>query len=527
MEQRKIAIVIGAGPAGLTAAYELLQRTGIKPIVIESEYAVGGISKTVDYKGNRFDIGGHRFFSKSDKVVAWWLDKLPLQGFPSSDDKALNREVPLSTLPGAPDPETTDKVMLTRNRVSRIYAFGKLFDYPISAHLHSLLGLGPVLLVRIFFSYVAARLRPIRPEKNLEDFFINRFGRLLYATFFKSYTQKVWGISCKRIDPSWGAQRVKGVSISSIILHALRKTGLLGKRPDDDKEAETSLIDRFMYPKLGPGQLWEKVAESIRGGGGEIRLGCEAVGFLSHGGMVDGLTVRDRRGGGTEDIAADYVISSMPIRDLVSAFGDKAPAEVREAAGGLVYRGFVVACLILRRLTVKNGKGALGTHGIIPDNWIYVQERKIRIGRIQVFNNWSPYLARDNTLPLVGVEYFCNEGDSFWSKTDARITKIAGLELVRMGFIDSEEDILDSTVARVPKAYPAYYGAYNKLPLIRAFADSFKNLFLIGRNGLHRYNNLDHSMLTAMAAVDNISGGITSKDNIWQVNAEEVYQEGK
>jgi protoporphyrinogen oxidase len=521
------AVIIGAGPAGLTAAYELLRRTGVRPVVLESSFQVGGISRTVVYKGNRIDIGGHRLFSKSDAIVKWWLDKLPLQGSPAWDDILSGREVPLSMDPAAPDPEKTDRVMLVRRRVSRILAFGKLFYYPLSTHLRSLLQLGPVRLFRILASYLRAHAFPVRPEKTLEDFFINRFGRELYRTFFKKYTQKVWGVSCRRIDASWGAQRVKGVSIAAVAAHAIKSVLSPGSSSGLQREAEASLIGRFMYPKLGPGQLWEEVAGRVLKAGGEVRLGHEVIGIRHSGSAVTAVEVRDAVKGDVTTIAADYFISSMPVSDLIAAFGEEVPAGVRAVAGGLPYRSIVTIGVLLDRLGLKNDAGIKTVNGIIPDNWIYIQDRRVKVGRIQIANNWSPYLVRDREKIWLGLEYFCGEGDAFWKKPDEEMSAFAARELAAIGFISGPGDIRDSVVVRVPKAYPAYFGTYDRFREVRDYTDGFRNLFLVGRNGMHRYNNMDHSMMSAMAAVDNIASGITSKDNLWSINIDDDYQEGR
>jgi protoporphyrinogen oxidase len=523
--RRKTAVIIGAGPAGLTAAYELLQRTDILPIILESSGQIGGISRTVLHHGNRIDLGGHRLFSRSDKVIRWWLDKLPLQGAPSKDDLRLGRTVPLSKIPGAPDPEKTDAVMLVRRRISRIFAFGKFFFYPLATHLRSLVRLGPARLFRILISYLHARLRPVRPEKTLEAFFINRFGRELYKTFFKEYTQKVWGISCDQIDAAWGKQRVKGVSIAAVLAHAVKSVFSLGSAFGPQKGVETSLIGQFMYPKYGPGQLWEEVARRIRDKGGEIRFGHEVVGIKQSGQTILAVDVRNKATGDRLTINADYCISSMPLRDMIAALGEDVPRDVKAVANGLPYRSIVTVGMLLGRLKVKNDTMVKTVHNIIPDNWIYIQDNTVRLGRVQVANNWSPYLVRDEEKVWLGLEYFCDEGDGFWNKRDEEITGFAARELAAIGFIYGAEDILDSVVIRVPKAYPAYFGTYDRLQTVRDYTDLCKNLFLVGRNGMHQYNNIDHSMLTAMAAVDNIVNHATAKDNLWSIHAEESYQE--
>lgn len=521
----KICIIVGAGPAGLTAALELLEKTGVTPVVYEATEDIGGISKTVNYRGNRIDIGGHRFFSKSDRVMAWWQNIFPVQGAPSSDDLLLGRKIPLSRIPGAPDPERSDRVMLVRNRISRIFHRRKFFDYPVSLNANTIRNLGLPCMARIGLSYAGARLFPIWEEKSLEDFFINRFGRELYRTFFEDYTEKVWGVPCRRINPAWGAQRVKGLSVSKALYHAARS---LVARDSSlaQKRTETSLIGQFLYPKFGPGQLWEEVARLVREKGGEVHLSSRVTGFRHRDGAITEVGAVDASTGRTEWRRCDYAMTSMPVRDLVRSFDPPAPEDVRRTADGLVYRDFITVGLLLAKLAVRNETKTATVSGLIPDNWIYVQERDVRLGRIQVFNNWSPYMVRDPGTVWLGLEYFCDESGALWSMPDDKLVEMAAGELARIGIADAA-DVLDGVAIRMPKTYPAYFGTYDEFPRIARFTDSFRNLFLIGRNGMHRYNNMDHSMLTAIEAVGNIRGGRTGKENIWAVNAEEGYHEKK
>lgn len=534
----KTAIIIGAGPAGLTAAYELLDRTDIRPVVFEASNDIGGISKTVNYKGNRIDIGGHRFFSKSDRVMDWWKNALSLQGAPARDDIMLGRELPLALeacqrRPGAPvaarvaapDPEKTDRVMLIRQRLSRIFFLRKFFDYPITLNMNTLRNLGLVRIIRIAAGYLRVVCVPIRKERSLEDFFINRFGRELYLTFFKDYTEKVWGVSCRIIKPEWGAQRIKGLSIAKTILHSMKK---LVNRDSSlaQKDVETSLIEQFMYPKLGPGQMWEEVAEIITTCGGELHKNMTVVGVEHRNGRICAVTVREEATGEVQTYTGDYFFSTMPVRDLIGAMGEGVPKDVRQTATGLVYRDFITIGLLLKKLKIRNETDIRTINDIIPDNWIYVQEREVKLGRVQIFNNWSPYMVRDADTVWLGLEYFCNEGDELWSMADTEMADFATRELAQIGIIEAK-DVLDSVVIRMPKAYPAYFGTYDNFEVVRNFTDSFENLFLIGRNGMHRYNNADHSMLTAMVAVDNVINNISSKENIWSVNTEDSYHEEK
>ncbi len=519
----KEAIVIGAGPAGLTAAFEMLHRTSIKPVIFEMTDDIGGISKTVNYRGNRIDIGGHRFFSKSARVMDWWLRILPLQGAPARDDIALGREVPLSADRNAPDPEQTDRVMLTRTRLSRVLFGRRFYDYPISLSTRTLANLGVLRTARICASYLKARAAPIREERSLEDFLINRFGRELYRTFFKDYTEKVWGVPCGRISPEWGAQRIKGLSISKAVADAVRST-FSADRSLSQKHAETTLIRRFLYPKYGPGQMWEEVARLIMEKGGEIHRHHKVVGLRADGDRIVEVSVQDTATGYRTTRPAEYVFSTMPVKELIGALGPFVPAEIRDLADGLVYRDFLTVGLLARALQIRNGTGSSATNGLIPDNWIYIQENDVKVGRLQIFNNWSPYMVHDEDTVWMGLEYFCNQADPFWAMADTKLIPLAVGEMIRIGVLE-RHDVLDGVVIRVPYTYPAYFGTYNRFACIREFVDTFENLFLIGRNGMHRYNNQDHSMLTAMTAVENILSGRTDKANIWAVNTEQDYHE--
>ncbi len=534
----KMAVIIGAGPAGLTAACELLERTGIRPIVFETTEALGGLAQTLEYRGNRMDIGGHRFFSKVDRVTDWWKAILPLQTAPARDDRILGRDPGLPQAEERPsreaDPEQTDRVMLVRRRLSRIFFMRRFFDYPVSLSLSTFRNLGPLRILRIGASYVLTRLLPHRQEASLEDFFVNRFGSELYRTFFKDYTEKVWGVPCRDIKPEWGAQRIKGLSVTRAIAHAI-KTRFFRDDSVAQKQTETSLIERFMYPKLGPGQMWQEAARIVTERGGEIHLRHRVVGLNCgpSGGaaLPDGtgpieVTVQDLESGRTFTQVADYVFSTMPIKDLVEALGPGVPADVQRVAGGLLYRDFITCGVLLRRLELINQTAIPTINDLVPDNWIYVQEPEVKVGRLQIFNNWSPYLVADPDTVWVGMEYFCNEGDELWSMPAEDFARFAIDELARIDIIDPA-DVLDSTVHRIPKAYPAYFGSYDEFAVLRSWLDRFENLFLIGRNGMHKYNNQDHSMLTAMVAVDNILAGIRTKDNLWEVNTEAEYHEVK
>ena len=524
MAEKRTAVIIGAGPAGLTAALELLRRTDIKPIVLEQTAAIGGISRTVNHNGNRIDIGGHRFFTKSRRVNEFWLDIFPLQCAPASDDLALGRQ--LFAPRGSDclaDPEKADGVMLMRQRVSRILFLDKFFDYPVTLSLKTLRNLGGLRTLKIGASYLRYSASPIKPEKSLEDFFTNRFGRELYRTFFRDYTQKVWGVPCSGIRPEWGAQRVKGLSVAKTLLHAAGKL-LPGV---GSRNVETSLIEQFMYPKLGPGQLWERVAELVVEKGGEIRRGSKAEGMGLVTGRVSSVSVRDTASGVVSELHPDFVFSTMPVKELFAALPPaQLPPEAAAAAAGLQYRDFVTVGVLARGLTIKNDTAMRTVGNLVPDTWIYIQENYVRMGRLQVFNNWSPYLVGPKGGVWLGAEYFCNEGDEFWNSPDTALARLAVEELVKMRVLDADA-VMETAVERSLKTYPAYFGSYDNFGQARAFTDEIDNLFLVGRNGMHRYNNQDHSMLTAMAAVDNIVEGRRDKSNIWQVNTEQDYHESR
>jgi len=513
----KKAIIIGAGPAGLTAAYELVKRTGIQPIILEKSDIVGGISKTVNYKGNRIDIGGHRFFSKSTRIMEWWQNILPVE------ETDINH--PFKSGGNEVNAQQTDEVMLVRNRISRIYFLKRFFSYPISISVDTISKLGLVRIVKIFLSYSKARMFPRKNERSLEDFFINRFGFQLYNTFFKDYTEKVWGISCSKISPEWGAQRIKGLSITKAILHAAKS--MVGKKEKDlgQKKTETSLIEYFLYPKFGPGQMWERVADIVQANGAELHMNTDVVAIGTEGNKVTSVTVRNSITGKEEVLTGDYFFSTMPMKDLVAGMDAKIPAPVSEVAGGLVYRDFITVGLLLKKMKIKRvSTEPAGPHNTVLDNWIYTQEREVKIGRLQIFNNWSPYMVKDPDTVWLGLEYFCNEGDELWSMPDEQFKKFAIDEMVKMDLIE-KEDVLDSVMLRVEKAYPAYFGTYDRFSELRQYLDTFDNLYLVGRNGMHKYNNSDHSMLTAITAVDNIIAGRKDKANIWSINMEKEYHE--
>lgn len=519
MDVRKTAVIIGAGPAGLTAALEFCRRSEVHPIVVESTAEIGGLSRTIRYKGNRMDVGGHRFFSKSDRVMNWWTELFPI-AHEDGVATAVRYQNQQRTVSATADAES-ERVLLLRPRRSRIYFLRRFFDYPLVLNAATLGALGLRRTLRIGCSYLTAKLAPRKPERTLEDFFINRFGRELFQTFFCDYTEKVWGVPCSAISAEWGARRIKGLSLRAAVVHFLRQQG----KPNPasgiaQKSTETSLIERFLYPKLGPGQLWEHVASLVQQHGGEIRFQSTVTGLHCADDQVHAVTVCDVRGA-TTTIAADYVLSTMPVRDLIRALDGPVPDAVRKVGDGLLYRDFITVGLLVETLSLTEKDGSR-----LRDTWIYIQEPDVRMGRLQIFNNWSPHLVADPSQTWIGLEYFCEEGDDLWSRDDQSIADFAIAEAEKIGIL-RRSAVTDWHVVRVPKSYPAYFGTYDRFPEIVAFVSRFRNLFLIGRNGMHKYNNQDHSMLTAMAAVDAILAGDTDKSALWAINTEQEYSESQ
>ena len=518
----KNAIIIGGGPAGLTAAYELLKHTDIHPVVYEMDHVVGGISKTINYKGNRMDLGGHRFFSKSDRVTEWWNEIMPLQGKPSYDDLLLHKNKDFAS--EGPDPQKEDRVMLIRDRVSRILFLHKFFDYPISLKLQTFTNMGPWRTIKSGCGYLYSSIFK-RKENSLEDFYINRFGMPLYNMFFEDYTEKVWGIHPSKLGADWGSQRVKGLSVTTVLKDMVAKK-LKRNKDLSQKEIETSLIEQFVYPKYGPGQLWETVAKEIQDKSGEIVNDSEVTAIYVKDSMVTSVDIVKE--GFVENHPCDYLLSSMPIKDLIAALrGIEIPSEVKEIAAQLPYRDFITVGLLIKKMKIKNQTKIATYDNRIPDTWVYVQERDVKIGRLQIFNNWSPYMVADyeNTMSI-GLEYFCTENDELWNMDDDEFIRMAVNELVKIDIIEPDA-VIDATRIKVKKAYPAYYGSYYQLDKVRDFLNTIENLYCIGRNGQHHYNNMDHSMLTAMETVKNICNHITTKENIWSINTEEEYHESK
>lgn len=512
---KKIAVIAGAGPAGLTAALELLRQSDITPIVFEADTQVGGLAKTINYGGNLMDLGGHRFFSKSDWVMRWWQEILPVaeaqtrqSNPPLIHYQGQSREL----ISGGPAPASSDAVMLVRQRLSRIFYRRRFFDYPLTLNARTIKNLGLVEALKIGLSYGQAQLNNRAPERTLEDFLINRFGNRLYRTFFKSYTEKVWGVPCEEISAEWGAQRIKGLSISKAIANALAKP-FRNSADTTQRQTETSLIERFLYPKFGPGQMWEEVARRVVKLGGAIHLRHRIVGMERDDSKVISVDVADVTTGAVRRVTCDYFLSTIPVKDLIAMLKSE-QTHIARIAADLPYRDFMTAGLLLRGMRAR---------ATPPDNWIYIQEPDVRIGRLQIFNNWSPALVADPTTTWLGLEYFCRQGDDLWTMEDEEFLSFAIGELETIGLIE-REDVIDGTVVRVPRAYPAYFGAYSQFESLRLFLDRFANLYPIGRNGMHRYNNQDHSMLTANAAVEAITRQ-TSKTAIWNINVDGSYHE--
>lgn len=515
----KTIVIIGAGPAGLTAGVELLKASKEYEVVILEETAeIGGISRTVKHNGNRMDIGGHRFFSKDEKVNEWWNELMPKQGAPSYDDKVLGRSVPLAA--NGPDPEKEDKVMLTRNRVSRIYYKKKFFDYPVKLNWNTIKNMGIITDIQAGLSYMLSAVHK-KEETSLENFYINRFGRKLYSMFFEGYTEKLWGRHPSEISADWGSQRVKGLSVLAIIKDVFGK--MIPKK--GGREVETSLIEEFSYPKYGPGQLWETAAAEFEKLGGIIKRNSKVVRINSADDKITGVVFEC--GGKSLVMDCDILISSMPVKDLVLGM-ESVPSRVKDIAAGLPYRDFVTVGIKVNKLNLKNKTKLKTLSGIVPDCWIYVQDAGVKLGRIQIFNNWSPYLVDDPEKHVwIGLEYFCTEGDKYWNMSEKEWTSFGIGELVTMGVLDKDEAVLDSHMERVKKAYPAYFDTYDNMDEVIAYLNGYGNLYCVGRNGQHRYNNMDHSMVTAFETVKNILSGETDKTNIWNVNTDKSYHETK
>jgi protoporphyrinogen oxidase len=515
--KNKIAIIIGAGPAGLTAAYELLKQTDYIPIVIEADSQVGGLSKTVDYKGNKIDIGGHRFFSKSQRVLDWWLQFLPLQLNKDNEYPEINYQNKQTTFTNHSIVHDPEKVMLLRPRKSRILFSKQFFGYPLKLNADTIKKLGIFKLFKAGVSYVYAKIFPLKEEKNLAQFFRNRFGKELYVTFFKDYTEKVWGVACEDMPAEWGKQRIKDLNVGKVLSNAIKSIFVTNKTLLQ-QGTSTSLIEQFLYPKYGPGQMWEKVADEIIKLGGTIQLNTKveqinfAESFIQSVQTINSITKQ------SSTIETEVIFSTMPVRELIACSkGIEFADAVKTTASNLQYRDFLIVGLLVSKLSLKEKN--------ITDNWIYLQDKGIKAGRLQLFNNWSPGMVQNPDKIWMGVEFFCNDTEAFWLQSDEQIIKQAIKEMEQTGLLNVA-DVEDGMVLRVPKAYPSYYGAYNNFETVKNALMSIPNLHCIGRNGMHKYNNSDHSMLTAMEAVNHLKNG-GDKNIIWDINTDEDYHEEK
>lgn len=521
---KKKVCIISAGPAVLTAGYRLLKlgKGHFDVCILEASNTVGGISRTVCHHGNLMDIGGHRFFSKVQEINDMWHEIMPLQGEPAMDDRKLCRLVPLH--PGGPNPEKTDCVMLLRNRISRSYYQRKFFDYPIRINIKTIRNMGLWITFCVMLSYLNATITRL-PEKTLEDFYINRFGLKLYSMFFESYTEKLWGRHPRNISSEWGAQRVKGLCIPKIAKDIFNK--MMPNAWRKNMKTETSLNESFQYPKYCPGQLWQTVASRFESKGGKIIFNAK-VNSLKKEGSNDITTIICKHNNVIESHNCDYVISSMPLKELIAGL-DNVPANICKIASGLPHRDFVIVGLLLDHINLKNETRLKTLGNIVPDCWIYVQDTRVRLGRIQIFNNWSPYMVQSPESTIwIGLEYFCNDGDGTWELSEEEWKEKGISALITIGVLDTDSPVLDFHVEKVKKAYPAYFETYSHIDELIAYVDSIPNLYCVGRNGQHRYNNMDHSMMTSFEAVRNIlASGQSDKSAIWNVNTEREYQEEK
>jgi protoporphyrinogen oxidase len=465
-------VIIGAGPAGLTSAVDLAE--GGRPVVVlekDPEY-VGGIARTVCYKGYRFDIGGHRFFSKSDEITQRWQQRLGSE-------------------------------FISVRRLSRIFYNGKFFDYPLKA-ANALFGLGIFRSIACVLSYFKAQIVPTKPEKSFQDWVSNRFGKMLFSIFFKTYTEKVWGMPCDQISADWAAQRIKGLSLWTAIWNAL-----IPQRKKSGSGVVKTLIDTFEYPRFGPGQMWDKHRDDVIAAGSSVEMGQEVVRINTAGDRVSSVTTRDVAGRETDWRGSDFIVS-MPLKECVLAFHPPLPEETIRAAKRLQYRDFLTVALIVKKTD------------LFPDNWIYVHDPSVKLGRIQNFNNWSPHLLPDASTTCLGLEYFCFEGDGLWTMPDGELVELGKQELAKLGLV-RQEDVIDGSVVRMEKAYPVYGPGYQAdVNVIRAELARFTNLQPVGRNGMHKYNNQDHSMMTAVLAAKNLTG---SHYDLWKVNTDAEYHE--
>lgn len=509
----KKVIIIGAGPAGLTAAYELLKTKKYIPIVLEQSDSIGGLSKNIYWGDNIIDPGGHRFFSKDKKINDIWNELMPLQSKPSSEELITKRITELNST--GLDPEKVDNVRLMRTRLSRIYFCNKFFDYPLRINIKNIKNLGFIRTIKSGNSYIKAKIIK-RNENSLEDFYINRFGKYLYTTFFKDYTEKVWGKSAKEIDASWGRQRVKGLSLLKALTQSFSKVS-----KKDQSCVEGSLVTKYSYPKLGPGSFFELMANYIKKNGGIVNLNSKIIKINKTNNSIDNIVLSNGK-----VIKGHIYISSMPLKDLINCFGKKTISkDLYDIANNLEYRSLVSINLLLSDLNVHNKTKFRTINNRIPDTWIYIQDKNVKLGRVQILNNWSPYLCKDNiNKTMIGLEYFCDENDDFWCSDNNKLINLSIEEANKVGILN-KENVLKSTIARISKAYPAYFGSYKNINKLIEYLNNIDNLYCIGRNGQHRYNNMDHSMLTAIECVNLINHKKTDKKLIWKINTKQEFLE--
>ena len=526
--------VIGAGPAGLSFADKLKNLDkNIQIDIYEKSNFIGGISKTINYKDNRIDIGGHRFFSKSDEVMKWWAEKFPIDPNSITEDKLITYRKSSRDIDGfkvATQKEIdSGRVLLLRNRKSRILYQRKLYDYPLKLNKNTIKNIGLKKMVEIGFSYLKSKFNQKEP-KNLEECITGKFGRKLYKMFFESYTYKVWGRLPSQISADWGAQRIKGLSIRKVLIDILKKyfsSFSKSKTSIDQKGTETSLIERFLYPKYGPGQMWEEVAKDLISNGVSISKRSEVSEILLSDKENKVQSIKIKKEGQFQTYSYDYIISTMPISELMDSITGKQKNQlfsenIQEIAYNLPYRDFITVGLLLNNIHTPNGDE-------LDDTWIYIQESDVKVGRLQIFNNWSPYLVSNKDKKWVGLEFFCQEGDEIWNLKDEELICLAKNELKKLKLCE-EDDFIDGTVIKEKKTYPAYFDSYTNFDKLKEKFDEIENLFLIGRNGMHKYNNQDHSMLTGFRAAELIFKGKTSKKEknmLWEINAEKDYHEIK
>ena len=515
MNKKKRVIIIGAGPAGLSCAYNMNEENFV-PVLVEADNCVGGLAKTFFENNNGTDIGPHRFFTKNDRVMNLWKELLPIQGAPACDDILVNRTVTVE--PDGPNPENQDKVFLKRKRFSRIYYSKHFLDYPLKLKPSNIFAMGLTKTFLAGMSYIKSCFYKV-PETNLESFMINRFGRVLYELFFEGYTQKVWGVHPSKISKEWGMQRIKGISLIKVLSDAFFKLFSIKHKK------EVSLVDEYFYPKLGSQQLWEEFGNKIKENGGEILLNSEVIGINKDGNKIVSVKVQNKKTGDISEIFGDIFISSMPIQSLLTEMND-VPEDICEIAKSLSYRDFVLVNFVTNKINLKNNTNVPTVNNIAPDSWIYLQDNGVKAGRLDIMNNFSPYIIRDYKKDVViNLEYFCNENDEFWDDKDENIINFAISELEKLN-VTNNENIQTAKVIRIKKAYPSYFGSYDKFDKIKEYLNSLDNLYCIGRNGQHKYNNMDHSILSGIVAAEVIEKN-EDKNILWDINTDSEYQETK